>query len=169
MKVKGKTKKLQLNKGLLPIMNNVKKERLKLLEWAWKAWRDAVGKKVRHFFVKLVHLANKGAKDRGYKDYGVFTRSCYDMDPEKFKSKMAATFSKVEPLYKKLHAFVRFKLRYSLRIIKSHRKGRKRVGVIVNGRMLESLVMSYSSSCRQRARAENQSLLRMLIDCSNEQ
>ncbi|XP_065070816.1 angiotensin-converting enzyme-like isoform X2 [Rhopilema esculentum] len=111
MKVKGKTKKLQLNKGLLPIMNNVKKERLKLLEWAWKAWRDAVGKKVRHFFVKLVHLANKGAKDRGYKDYGVFTRSCYDMDPEKFKNKMAAMFSKVEPLYKKLHAFVRFRLR----------------------------------------------------------
>ena len=111
MKVKGKTKKLQLNTGLLPIMSKVKKERLGLIKWAWKMWRKVVGARIRPFFLKLVHLANKGARDRGYKDHGQFTRSRYDMDSEKFRKKMAATYAQIEPLYKKLHAYTRFKLR----------------------------------------------------------
>ena len=93
-------------------MNRVTKKKLKLLKWAWVMWRKVVGAKIRPFYLKFVHLANKGAKDRGYKDYGEFTRSCYDMDEDKFRKKMEELYSKVEPLYKKLHGYVRFKLRY---------------------------------------------------------
>ena len=111
MKVRGKTRKLQLNKDLIPIMKRVSNKTLKILKWAWLVWRKTVGAKIRPFFVQFVQLANKGAKDRGYKDYGDFTRSCYDMDEDKFRKKMANLYSKVEPLYKKLHAFARFNLR----------------------------------------------------------
>ena len=112
LKVRGKTRKLQLNKGLLPIMNRVSKKNLKLLKWVWFMWRKVVGARVRPYFVKFVDLTNKGARERGYKDYGAFTRSCYDMDEDKFRRKMADLYSKVAPLYKKLHAYVRYKLRF---------------------------------------------------------
>ena len=89
-----------------------------------------MGAKVRPYYLKFVHLANKGAKDRGYKDYGEFTRSCYDMDQDKFRTKMANLFAKVHPLYKKLHAYVRFKLRFvefsniSFKRFSNHRRSR---------------------------------------------
>ena len=96
----------------MQIMKRVSKRTLNLLRWAWVAWRKVVGPKIRPHYVKFVPLANKGAKDRGYKDYGEFTRSGYDMDEDDFRKKMAQLFSEVKPLYKKLHAYVRFKLRY---------------------------------------------------------
>jgi len=114
LKFRGTTKKLQLNRHLMQIMKRVSKRTLNLIKWAWNAWRRVVGPKIRPYYVKFVQLANKGAQDRGYKDYGEFTRSGYDMDEDDFRKKMAQLFSEVKPLYKKLHAYVRFKLRVTL-------------------------------------------------------
>ena len=109
--MKGKQRKLQLNSHLLPMFAKVSKERVASMLWAWTAWRKAVGPKTKPHFTKLVELANKGAKDRGYKDYGEFTRSCYDMNENDFKNKVGQLYSKVELLYKKFHAYIRYKLR----------------------------------------------------------
>ena len=35
------------------------------LLWVWKAWRDAVGPKVKPLFVELVEMMNKAAKENG--------------------------------------------------------------------------------------------------------
>ena len=35
----------------------------KVLEWAWRGWREATGKKMKNVYAELVDLLNKGAKE----------------------------------------------------------------------------------------------------------
>ena len=35
------------------------------LKWAWQAWRDATGPKVKQPFTELVNLLNQAARDNG--------------------------------------------------------------------------------------------------------
>ncbi len=95
----------------MPLFNNVSPEKLGNMLWAWKAWRQVVGPKIKPYFIQVVEISNKGARERGYKDLGEFWRSDHDMDPEKFREKTAKLNGEIQRLYRKLHAFIRFKLR----------------------------------------------------------
>jgi peptidyl-dipeptidase A len=58
-----------------------------------------------------VELANKGARELGFKDMGAMWRSKYDMTPEEFAAELDRHWEQVRPLYVSLHAYVRWKLR----------------------------------------------------------
>jgi len=79
-----------------------------LLE-AWQGWRT-VAVPMKERYVRMVELANEGAKDLGYKDLGSMWRSKYDMDPDAFGLEMDRLWGQVKPLYSALHCYVRDKL-----------------------------------------------------------
>ena len=78
------------------------------LKFAWQNWRDAVGPKLRPLYKEYVELANEGAKDNNFSDYGAFWRESYEVDnlPELVRT----LWRDLEPFYKELHAYVRFQL-----------------------------------------------------------
>ncbi|XP_057290559.1 angiotensin-converting enzyme-like [Hydractinia symbiolongicarpus] len=100
--------KFKLNSHLLPIMSEVSSENLGNLRWAWRVWRKAVGPKIKPLYEKFVTLVNKGAKENGFDDYGDYWRKEYEVD--NLESIIEETLKEMHELYKKLHAFVRFKL-----------------------------------------------------------
>ncbi|MFX7086590.1 M2 family metallopeptidase, partial [Acinetobacter baumannii] len=55
-------------------------------------------------------IANQGAKGLGYADVGALWRSGYDMTPAQFEATTDTLWKQVEPLYKALHTYVRWKL-----------------------------------------------------------
>ena len=77
---------------------------------AWKGWH-AISRPMRPDFVRYVELANKGARQLGFKDNGAMWRSKYDMAPDEFAAELDRLWSQVRPLYLSLHAYVRGKLR----------------------------------------------------------
>ncbi len=81
-----------------------------VLEDAWTGWHR-VGRAIRPDFVRYVELANRGARDLGFADTGAMWRSKYDMTPEAFEREVDRLWSQVEPLYRSLHAYVRWRLR----------------------------------------------------------
>jgi peptidyl-dipeptidase A len=56
-------------------------------------------------------LANKGARELGFKDNGAMWRSKYDMPPDDFAKELDRLWEQVRPLYLSLHAYVRNRLR----------------------------------------------------------
>jgi len=76
----------------------------------WEGWRTASSPQMKDDYTKLVALANEGSRELGYADTGALWRSWYDMPPEAFAAKTDALWHQVEPLYKKLHCYVRTKL-----------------------------------------------------------
>src|SRR4029453_4925564 len=66
---------------------------------------------IKPLFQRYVELANKGAKELGYKDAGAMWRSKYDMLPDAFAKEVDRLWEQVRPLYVSLHAYVRWKLR----------------------------------------------------------
>src|SRR5437764_12344821 len=52
----------------------------KQMQDVWTGWH-AISRPIRKDFVKYVELANKGARELGFKDNGAMWRSQYDMDP----------------------------------------------------------------------------------------
>ncbi|QBM75028.1 peptidase M2 family protein [Sphingomonas sp. AAP5] len=76
----------------------------------WVSWHDAVGAPMRKDFAREVVIANQGAKGLGYADVGALWRSGYDMTPAQFKATTDTLWKQVEPLYKALHTYVRWKL-----------------------------------------------------------
>ena len=80
-----------------------------LLE-VWAGWH-AVGRPIKKDFVRYVELANKGARELGFKDMGAMWRSKYDMTPDEFARELDRLWEQVRPLYLSLHAYVRWKLR----------------------------------------------------------
>jgi peptidyl-dipeptidase A len=79
-----------------------------LLE-AWTGWH-AISKPIRQDFVRYVELANKGARQLGFKDNGAMWRSKYDMAPDDFAKELDRLWDQVKPLYLSLHAYVRRRL-----------------------------------------------------------
>jgi peptidyl-dipeptidase A len=75
----------------------------------WSKWHDTA-RVMKPDYVKLVALANEGARDLGYKDTGAIWRSWYDMEPDAFAAKTDVLWSQVEPFYKNLHCYVRARL-----------------------------------------------------------
>jgi peptidyl-dipeptidase A len=76
---------------------------------AWTGWH-AIARPMRKDFVKYVELANKGARQLGFKDNGAMWRSKYDMDPDAFARELDRLWDQVKPLYLSLHAYVRARL-----------------------------------------------------------
>ncbi len=80
------------------------------LKEMWISWNDNVGAQMRPDYARMVEIANEGAKGLGYGDVGAMWRSGYDMSPEQFAALTDTLWHQVEPLYKALHTYVRWKL-----------------------------------------------------------
>jgi peptidyl-dipeptidase A len=79
------------------------------LQDVWLGWH-AIAKPIRSDFVRYVDLANKGARQLGFKDNGAMWRSKYDMPPDDFAKELDRLWDQVRPLYLSLHAYVRARL-----------------------------------------------------------
>ena len=76
---------------------------------AWEGWH-AIAPPMRKRYVRLVDLANQGAREMGFADVGAMWRSNYDMPPDDFSRELDRLWEQVRPLYISLHAYVRWKL-----------------------------------------------------------
>lgn len=81
----------------------------KELQQLWEGWHR-ISPPMREKYARLVELSNQGAKEFGFRDTGDLWRSGYDMTPAQFSAELERTWTQLEPLYKELHAYVRFKL-----------------------------------------------------------
>lgn len=79
------------------------------LQEAWVAWHNSVGRKERELYIPFVQLLNKSATLNGYGSVKDVWLANYEMD--NITDVVDAVWQEVEPLYKKLHAFVRMKLK----------------------------------------------------------
>jgi peptidyl-dipeptidase A len=91
--------------GVLMAKSRDPKELLDL----WQGWHQ-IAPPMRDKYARLVELSNQGANEFGFKDTGDLWRSGYDMTPDQFSAELERTWTQLEPLYKELHAYVRFKL-----------------------------------------------------------
>ncbi len=80
------------------------------LKEMWVSWHDNVGAPMRQDYVAATKLTNEGAVGLGFKDAGALWRSGYDMKPDEFAALTDKLWGEVEPLYKALHTYVRWKL-----------------------------------------------------------
>jgi len=80
------------------------------LRAAWEGWHT-VSPPMRKDYARFVELSNKGARELGFADTGAMWRAKYDMPPEAFTKEVDRLWEQVRPLYVKLHAYTRLKLR----------------------------------------------------------
>ncbi|MCW1402283.1 M2 family metallopeptidase [Novosphingobium sp. MW5] len=80
------------------------------LKEMWLSWNDNVGKPMKADYVRMVEIANAGAKELGYADLGSLWRSNYDMSPEAFAATTEKMWNEVKPLYEQIHCYTRKKL-----------------------------------------------------------
>ena len=79
------------------------------LKEMWVSWHK-VGAPMRQDYVRMVEIANAGAKELGYADTGAMWRAGYDMDPKAFEAMVDRLLGELQPLYKQLHCYTRTKL-----------------------------------------------------------
>jgi peptidyl-dipeptidase A len=82
----------------------------KKLREVWEGWHT-ISPPMRKEYARFVELSNKGAKELGFADTGAMWRSKYDMPADDFTKELDRLWAQVQPLYLKLHAYVRMKLR----------------------------------------------------------
>jgi peptidyl-dipeptidase A len=82
----------------------------KRLREVWEGWHT-ISPLMKKDYARFVELSNKGAKELGFADTGVMWRMKYDMPPDAFSKELDRLWMQVQPLYLKLHAYVRLKLR----------------------------------------------------------
>lgn len=82
----------------------------KELREVWEGWHT-IAPPMRDDYTRFVTLSNKGAKELGFADTGAMWRVKYDMPAEEFTKELDRLWEQVRPLYVKLHAYVRMKLR----------------------------------------------------------
>ncbi|HMJ89923.1 MAG TPA: M2 family metallopeptidase [Candidatus Acidoferrum sp.] len=80
------------------------------LKEMWTSWHDNVGAPMKKDYVRLVTIANEGAKELGYTELGAMWRSGYDMSADDFAREMDRLWLQVKPLYDQLHCYVRARL-----------------------------------------------------------
>jgi peptidyl-dipeptidase A len=80
------------------------------LRAAWEGWHT-ISPPMRADYQRFVELSNKGARELGFADTGAMWRSKYDMPPDAFTKELDRLWDQVRPLYLKLHAYARAKLR----------------------------------------------------------
>jgi peptidyl-dipeptidase A len=76
---------------------------------AWTGWHGTA-KAIRPDYVRVVELANEGARALGYRDTGAMWRSGYDMPADEFTAEASRLYEQVRPLYEQLHCYARGKL-----------------------------------------------------------
>jgi peptidyl-dipeptidase A len=88
---------------------------------AWEGWRT-ISVPMKKRYVRMVELANEGARELGYEDLGAMWRSKYDMSPDAFASELDRLWGQVKPLYQSLHCYVRAELneRYGDEVVPPH-------------------------------------------------
>jgi peptidyl-dipeptidase A len=82
----------------------------KQLAEVWQSWHETTGRPMKPDYIRMVEIANGGAKELGYGDTGAMWRSQYDMSPEQFSAMYDRLLGELDPLYKQLHCYVRTKL-----------------------------------------------------------
>jgi peptidyl-dipeptidase A len=82
----------------------------KILRAAWEGWHT-IAPPMKKDYQRFVELSNKGARELGFADTGAMWRSKYDMLPDAFTRELDRLWDQVRPLYVKLHAYTRLKLR----------------------------------------------------------
>ena len=80
------------------------------LKEMWTSWHDNVGAPMKTDYVRMVAIANEGAKELGYADVGSMWRSGYDMPADDFAALTDKLWGEVKPLYAALHCYTRTKL-----------------------------------------------------------
>src|SRR5215467_5108810 len=80
------------------------------LRRVWEGWHT-ISPPMRNDYARFVELSNKGARELGFADTGAMWRAKYDMTPDEFMKELDRLWDQVRPLYIKLHAYVRLKLR----------------------------------------------------------
>jgi peptidyl-dipeptidase A len=80
------------------------------LRKVWEGWHT-ISPPMRKDYARFVDLSNKGAKELGFVDTGAMWRQKYDMPADDFTKELDRLWDQVRPLYVKLHAYVRLKLR----------------------------------------------------------
>lgn len=88
------------------------------LQEMWTSWHDNVGRPMKPDYVRLVAVANSGARELGYKDVGELWRSEYDMPPDQFPVLLDRLWEELKPLYIQMHCYVRARLarRYGAKV-----------------------------------------------------
>lgn len=86
-----------------------------MLAAVWTAWHETTmrakdGKTMKDDYVRMVEIANEGARELGYLDVGALWRSGYDMTPDEFAAETDRLWGQVKPLYDELHCYVRAEL-----------------------------------------------------------
>ncbi|XP_026471740.1 angiotensin-converting enzyme-like [Ctenocephalides felis] len=83
------------------------------LLYFWTAWRNATGRKMRKYYSEYVELMNEASYLNSQFIYQSFDRLT-EIDPllpDEINQIAKILWEQVEPLYKQLHAYVRYKLR----------------------------------------------------------
>ena len=75
----------------------------------WEGWHS-ISPPMKNDYVRLVSLANEGARELSFKDTGELWRSWYEMEPQEFSAKTDQLWEQVAPFYNNLHCYVRGKL-----------------------------------------------------------
>jgi peptidyl-dipeptidase A len=75
----------------------------------WTSWH-MVGQAMRGDYVRMVEIANAGARELGFTDTGAMWRSGYDMPADDFARMIDTLLAEVTPLYTDLHCYTRSKL-----------------------------------------------------------
>ena len=102
------------------------------LKEMWTSWHDSVGTPMKADYVRMVEIANAGARELGFADTGALWRSNYDMDPDAFAAMTNALWDEVQPLYRQLHCYVRMKLNQRYGDAVQPRKGPIRADLLGN-------------------------------------
>lgn len=98
---------LSLNPGIEKILTESRN--YDELAYAWTAWRNATGKKMRSLYYEMVDLENEAAKLNDLKTATDF--SLYMYETPDFREVCEALWQQVKPLFVELHGYVRYKLR----------------------------------------------------------
>ncbi|MGB3752947.1 MAG: M2 family metallopeptidase [Parerythrobacter sp.] len=76
----------------------------------WESWHSNVGTPMKADYIRMVAIANEGARELGFADVGAMWRSGYDMPAEDFSADLERMWQEVKPLYDSLHTYVRWNL-----------------------------------------------------------
>jgi peptidyl-dipeptidase A len=81
------------------------------LNETWVNWRNSAGKPVRELYKEYVSLGNMAAVKNGFKTLDDLWLFSWETNKTEFKEQMETLWQEVEGIYKKLHTYVRMKLR----------------------------------------------------------
>lgn len=79
------------------------------LKEMWASWHE-VGTPMKADYVRMVEIANAGARELGFADTGAMWRAGYDMPADDFAKLTDQLWNQVKPLYEQLHCYTRAKL-----------------------------------------------------------